>query len=125
VRGGAVRWIGGGLAALAIALLATAAARAQSAGEWRSSRELWRETCGYCHNDRVARELRGTGISARLLISAVRSGPGGMPSFAPSEVSDAELEQLAEWIAAQPSPSASSSDRGARTPRHGSRERPQ
>ena len=114
--------LAGACAVLAVALLATAAARAQSAGEWRSSRELWRETCGYCHNDRLARELRGTDIAARVLISAVRSGPGGMPSFAPSQVSDAELEQLAHWLAAQPNPSTSDTDR---TARHGSRERPQ
>ncbi|HTW38254.1 MAG TPA: cytochrome c [Steroidobacteraceae bacterium] len=113
------------LAGVAVACLLATAARAQSAGEWRSSHELWRRTCGYCHNDRVARELRGTGISAPLLISAVRSGPGGMPSFAPSEVSDAELEQLAQWIAAQRKPPAPEPDRSARTARHGSRERPQ
>jgi cytochrome c553 len=117
--------VGRWLAGVALALAATGAARAQSAGEWRSSRELWHDTCGYCHNDRVARELRGTGIPAKLLISAVRSGPGGMPSFAPSMVSDAELQQLAQWIAAQRKPAGGEADRAARTPRHTSRERPE
>ncbi len=113
------------LAGLAVALLTTAAVRAQSAGEWRSSRQVWREACGYCHNDRVAPELRGTTLAAGVIVSAVRAGPGGMPSFAPSELSDAELEQLAEWIVSQSKPSVTGTDRGARMPRHASRERPQ
>jgi mono/diheme cytochrome c family protein len=117
--------IGGALAGLALALSATTAACAQSAGEWRSSRELWHDTCGYCHNDRVARELRGTTISAELIISAVRSGPGGMPTFAPSAVSDAELRQLAQWIATQRKPAGPEADRATRSPRHTSRERPE
>jgi len=110
--------------AWAAALLVPTAAQAQSAGEWPSSQQLWRETCSYCHNDHVARELRGTGLTAQAIATAVRSGPGTMPTFAPSEVSDAELERLAQWLTAQRKPTADA-DRSARTPRHGSRERPQ
>jgi mono/diheme cytochrome c family protein len=107
-------------------LLGPAPARAQSAGEWRSSRQLWSETCHYCHDDRVAPELRGTGLSPQAIATAVRKGINGMPSFMPSVLSDAELAQLAEWLASQHKPpSASDGDRAARTARHGSRERPQ
>ena len=106
-------------------LLDPTLARAQSAGEWRSSRALWSETCHYCHDDRVAPDLRGTGLSPQAIAASVRGGINGMPSFAPSVLSDAELTQLAEWLASQHKPAASDGDRAARTARHGSRERPQ
>jgi cytochrome c5 len=109
----------------AVALLGTPPALGQSAGEWNGPRQLWRETCSYCHNERLAPELRGAGVSAQALISAVRKGPNAMPSFARSVVSDTELEQLARWLAAQQKPPPAQADRGGRTPRHESRERPQ
>ncbi len=106
-------------------LLVSTPAGAQSAGEWRSSRELWSATCRYCHDDRVAPELRGAGLSAQAIAAAVRRGINGMPSFAPSVLSDPELAQLVDWLASQHKPAASEGDRAARTARHGSRERPQ
>jgi hypothetical protein len=108
-----------------VALLGTSPLLGQSAGEWHSPRQLWRETCSYCHNERVAPELRGGGVSAGALISAVRKGPDAMPSFAPSVVSDTELQQLAQWLTSQPKPAPAAADGTGRTPRHGSRERPQ
>lgn len=115
---------GGRLAGVAVALLAIPPAWGQSAGEWRGPRQLWLETCSYCHAGRVAAELRGAGLPAQAVIGSVRKGPGAMPSFAPSVVSDQELEELARWLASQPKP-PSTAELGARTPRHGSRERPQ
>jgi Cytochrome C oxidase, cbb3-type, subunit III len=109
---------------VAVALLGTPAVLGQSVGEWQGPRQLWREICSYCHNERVAPELRGASLSAQALISAVRKGPNAMPSFTPSVVSDTELEQLARWLVSQPKPPAQA-DRGGRTPRHSSRERPQ
>jgi mono/diheme cytochrome c family protein len=113
------------LAACAGTMFFSHVAYAQSAGEWRNSRQLWSETCRYCHNDRLAPELRGQGLAPRAIATAVRKGINGMPSFAPSVVSDAELAQLAEWLAAQHKPSAGEPEQAGRTPRHGSRERPQ
>ncbi|HXS27344.1 MAG TPA: cytochrome c [Steroidobacteraceae bacterium] len=113
-------------AVLAIALaasLAASGARAQSAGEWGSPAQLWRATCRYCHGDGVARELRGAGLSPQAIETAVRSGPKAMPSFAPSQISDPELEQLAEWISTQKAPAQQPVDRSSRESRHGSRER--
>ena len=106
--------------ALLLALCPLAGARAQSAGEWASSEQLWSRTCGYCHNGSLAAELRGAGSPRAAIIGAVRSGPGAMPAFAPSVVSDAELGALADWLAAQKKPA---SDDRARRPRHGSRQR--
>jgi mono/diheme cytochrome c family protein len=105
------------------AALACSLTWAQSAGEWGSSEQLWRETCRYCHDNRVARELRGAGLSPQAIVAAVRAGPKAMPSFAPSEISDQELEQLAKWVSSQKPPVSQSIDRASRASRHGSRER--
>lgn len=110
------------LAVCSVAWLACGAARAQSAGEWGSSEQLWRETCRYCHDNRIARELRGEGLTPQAIVTAVRTGPKAMPSFAPSQISDQELEQLAEWVAAQKAPAPLAKDRG-RVPRHSTRQR--
>ena len=115
--------------ALAPALLLTlelalcSAAHAQSAGEWASGAQLWRDTCRYCHGGKVAPELRGAGLSAQAIASAVRQGPNAMPAFAPSIISDQELEQLAEWIRAQPKPAPPDTDESERMARHGTRQR--
>ncbi|HEY2591925.1 MAG TPA: cytochrome c [Steroidobacteraceae bacterium] len=104
-------------------LLACPCAGAQSAGEWGSSAQLWRATCSYCHDNGVARELRGAGLTPQAVATAVRVGPKAMPSFTTSQISDRELEQLAEWMSTQKPPAPQAIDRSTRESRHGSRER--
>lgn len=110
------------LTAAVAAWLACAPARAQSAGEWGNSEQIWRQTCRYCHDGRVARELRGAGLAPQAIVTAVRAGPKAMPSFTPSQISDHELEQLAQWVATQKVPTPPANDRD-RTPRHSTRQR--
>jgi mono/diheme cytochrome c family protein len=105
---------------LGVLALASAAAQAQSAGEWRSSEQLWRATCAYCHNEHVAAELRGTTLPTHAITGAVRAGPKAMPSFAGSQISEGELTQLADWLTHQKRPPSEPTDR---VPRHGSRDR--
>jgi mono/diheme cytochrome c family protein len=107
----------------ALALAACAAAHAQSAGEWASGAQLWRDTCRYCHEGKLAPELRGAGLDAQAVARAVRHGPGAMPSFLPSEISDQDLERLAAWIRVQPKPTPAQTDEPERTPRHETRQR--
>jgi mono/diheme cytochrome c family protein len=38
-------------------------------------------------------------LTRAAIAAVVRNGTNGMPAFHPSEISDAELEQLAEWVA--------------------------
>jgi cytochrome c553 len=105
------------------ALFACPGARAQSAGEWGSPAQLWRATCSYCHDNGVARELRGASLTAQAVATAVRVGPKAMPSFTTSQISDRELEQLAQWMSMQKAPAPQSIDHSTRESRHGSRER--
>ncbi|HYK25013.1 MAG TPA: cytochrome c [Steroidobacteraceae bacterium] len=104
-------------------LFACPGAYAQSAGEWSSPAQLWRATCSYCHDNGVARELRGAGLTPQAVATAVRAGPKAMPSFTTSQISDRELEQLAEWMNTQKAPVPQPTDRSTRESRHGSRER--
>ena len=104
----------------ALLALACTAAEAQSAGEWRSSEQLWRATCAYCHNEHVAPELRGSALTAQVITGAVRGGPKAMPSFAGSQISDNELNALADWLIHQKRPASEPNDR---VPRHSSRDR--
>lgn len=122
--GGAAALVGcaAGWLASAAAWLACGAARAQSAGEWGSSKQLWHETCGYCHDDRIAGELRGAGLTPQAIVTAVRNGDKAMPAFTPSQISDKELEQLAQWVTSQKAPVPRPNDR-SRVPRHSTRQR--
>ena len=94
------------LAILAVlsALGAAGAAHAQAAGQWRDSRQVWDVTCGYCHGASLAPPLLGARPDPALTRFAVRHGPGAMPSFTPTQISDAELKALADWLQTQPAP---------------------
>lgn len=111
------------LALALAALLVCGGAHAQSAGEWAGPEQLWRATCRYCHDNEIAGELRGAGLAPPAIVTAVRVGPKAMPSFTPSEISNGELERLAEWLSMQKAPPSQSADRSTRESRHGARER--
>jgi mono/diheme cytochrome c family protein len=55
-------------------------------------------TCGYCHGKNVGPVILGRGLPAETIIAMVRNGKGTMPAFRPTEISDAELATLGEWI---------------------------
>ena len=59
-------------------------------------------TCGYCHGANVGPAILGLHLPAELIRSAVRTGPGAMPAFRQTEISDADLERLSEWISDSP-----------------------
>ena len=100
-----------------IALFAVAAQAAVSVPD-RPSRppeEIFASRCAYCHEaggwgTRVlARRVREgeaelrkrTGLPAAYTQLVVRRGIGAMPQFTPTELSDEELEALAEWLAGE------------------------
>jgi len=49
---------------------------------------------------------RGTRLSPAAIKAIVRNGTGAMPAMSRIEVSDAELADIATWLASQRSPSA-------------------
>lgn len=71
----------------------------QAAGEWKSGEEVWDKTCHYCHDAaHVGPDLRGRGLPAPAIAFIVRNGVGAMPSFPESQLNDAELKTLSEWV---------------------------
>jgi len=108
------------LALLVPGLLLCLPAHAQSVGEWRNSEQLWRSTCAYCHDGRLASQLLGARLTAQAVLAAARAGPNSMPSFSASQVSDAELRALADWMSRQKKPAT---DDDGRSPRHAARQR--
>jgi mono/diheme cytochrome c family protein len=63
--------------------------------------EIWAGACAYCHDAGVAPPIFGLKLPRAALATVVRNGSNGMPAFHPSEISDAQLQQLADWIARQ------------------------
>ncbi|HSG57400.1 MAG TPA: cytochrome c [Paracoccaceae bacterium] len=78
----------------------------------RTGPEIFAETCVHCHNARgwgtrsLARRtppgqaelLQRQVLPPALVRHAVRRGIGSMPQFTPTEISDEELEVLADWL---------------------------
>ena len=86
---------------------------AHSAGETaRSPEEIYQTRCAYCHDSggwgtRVlarrtaegqAELLQRTDLPPAYTMLVVRRGIGAMPQFTPTELTDDELEALANWL---------------------------
>lgn len=108
------------LAGLTLALAASAqdaatGPAATPATATRTGPEIFAATCVYCHDARgwgtrslaqrtapeQAELLQRQVLPAALVRHAVRRGVGSMPQFTPTEISDAELEILANWLEAR------------------------
>lgn len=99
------------LAAGVLALTAIAAT-AQDSPAPRTGEEIFAQRCVFCHDARgwgtrsLARrtppgqaELLQREVLPEVLVRyAVRRGVGSMPQFTPTEISDAELDNLARWL---------------------------
>ncbi|WP_237438262.1 c-type cytochrome [Alteraurantiacibacter buctensis] len=104
----ASRWRAAGGLAAAAAMAAIAMlggnARAQATYEVqpRAPEFLYARTCGYCHGHNVAPIIRGRNLPAPVIAAMVRSGQGAMPAFKPTEITNAELQALAQWLSTAP-----------------------
>ncbi|MEL1251294.1 c-type cytochrome [Aurantiacibacter gilvus] len=75
-----------------------ASAQATYEIEPREPEYLYARTCGYCHGHNIAPIIRGRSLPPAVIESIVRSGMGAMPAFKPTEITDNELDALAEWL---------------------------
>lgn len=103
----APRWQVAGLALAACTAMAAGmggSARAQATYEVqpRAPEYLYARTCGYCHGHNVAPIIRGRNLPAPVIAAMVRSGQGAMPAFKPTEITNAELQALAQWLSTAP-----------------------
>lgn len=85
-------------AGLAAGLSISANAQATYEIEPRAPQYLYARTCGYCHGHDIAPIIRGRSLPPAVVSAIVRSGMGAMPAFKPTEITDTELEALAQWI---------------------------
>lgn len=76
-------------------------------GDPSAGGELFRENCASCHRTAVrGGALAFTGVNAPSLVGmdsafvagAIRSGPGPMPKFPPSEISDQQLASIVAYV---------------------------
>jgi mono/diheme cytochrome c family protein len=65
----------------------------------RPPEAVYAKTCGYCHGRNVGPVILGRALSPAVTSTMVRHGRNGMPAFRPTEVTNAELAALADWIA--------------------------
>jgi 4-cresol dehydrogenase (hydroxylating) cytochrome subunit len=77
---------------------------AQAAGQWRDAKQMYAQTCAYCHGAGVAVELLGSGLPPEYIASVIRNGLRAMPAFRPSDFNDADIAALVEMITASPAP---------------------
>jgi len=70
----------------------------------RSGEQVWMDTCGYCHGRGIGPELRGRALPFETIRVWTRYGLRQMPAFSETAISDMELAELGEWMAAQPTP---------------------
>ena len=89
----------------ALAIGGSAALAGQKLGEVQQRRApdyLYARTCGYCHGKNVGPIILGRQLAPEVVTAMVRMGRNGMPAFRPTEISDAELADLAKWVEASP-----------------------
>jgi 4-cresol dehydrogenase (hydroxylating) cytochrome subunit len=79
-------------------LLLASAAVADGSGQWQSGQEAYSKVCGFCHERGIGPVIKGTGKSIDLVRTLVRSGNRAMPAFRQSEIDDAMLTKIAEYI---------------------------
>lgn len=60
--------------------------------------EVYTKVCAYCHDQGVAPVLRGRQLPVPLVNLFVRNGNRSMPAFRSSEIDDATLAILADYI---------------------------
>lgn len=101
-----------GIAALTLALAASAQDMASQEAGPRTGPQIFAARCVYCHDARgwgtrsLARRtppgqdqlLQRDMLPPALVRYAVRRGVGSMPQFTPTEITDEELETLAAWL---------------------------
>jgi mono/diheme cytochrome c family protein len=107
----------------AIAQTAPSASASPAAPAHGSGEAIFQEYCAACHGrgpghpgtDALARvfgpgkgALQDNKLSPELVKTVVRNGMGPMPPLRPSEISDAELDELANYLAAGSQPVAGS-----------------
>jgi mono/diheme cytochrome c family protein len=68
-------------------------------GAERNGEQVFHDTCYLCHTTGVSPSLTDQPLPFETLLYMVRHGSNGMPAFRPTEISDKELHNLADYLA--------------------------
>ena len=79
-------------------ILLAGAAGADGSGQWQSGQEAYNKVCRFCHERGIGPLIKGQRKSPDLIRLVVRSGNRAMPAFRQSEIDDATLAKIAEYI---------------------------
>lgn len=87
-----------GLAALALALPSLqTSAQAVNAGQ-----QFYQKVCAKCHETGIGPVITGRNLPAIAYVTIARNGNRAMPAFRLSDIDDATLQQLADYLASTP-----------------------
>lgn len=89
------------LSSLAFAAAAAPAADTQKVGP---GQRFYEKTCAKCHEADVGvgPALKGRGFPAATYVVIARNGMNAMPAFRVTDIDDATLQDLAEYLASTP-----------------------
>ncbi len=71
---------------------------AQSADDWESGKQIFDNICQHCHTQKVGPVLTGRNLPAVFYTTIARNGLNAMPAFRPTELSDADLEKVGQYL---------------------------
>jgi 4-cresol dehydrogenase (hydroxylating) cytochrome subunit len=80
------------------ALIAAGGAAADGSGKWISGQEAYDKVCGFCHEKGIGPAIKGQNKSPDLVKHVVRFGNRAMPAFRHTEIDDATLAGIIEFI---------------------------
>lgn len=72
----------------------------------RDPERIYAISCHFCHDNGIGKALKGAQLKPQRIRLAVRQGYVAMPAFAPSFITDAELEALVQMLSQAPAPPA-------------------
>lgn len=87
---------------LGLAVLASTLAQAAGAQPVNKGRQFYEKVCAKCHEAGIGPVLKGRGLPAATYKIIARSGLNGMPAFRVSDIDDATLDELANYLSSTP-----------------------
>lgn len=84
-----------------LAFAATAAPESQNIGP---GQRFYEKTCAKCHEAGVGPNLKGRGFPAATYVIIARNGMNAMPAFRVTDIDDATLQNLGEYLAQTTAP---------------------
>ncbi|NMM26813.1 MAG: cytochrome c [Glaciimonas sp.] len=74
------------------------AAVADGSGQWLNGQDAYSKVCGFCHDQGIGPVIKGVAKNSDLIRLVVRAGNRAMPAFRQSEIDDATLAKITEYI---------------------------